>query len=108
MSDANAENLLVQSEREASSALQVFLTSNRRSAWEERTRQLRPREGDFEGVFVEDAAEEAEKIYMQLWQGELPLPAPWPGQTEIQVTACYAEQLREDNPRSRAFPTSAL
>ncbi len=104
MSDVDAEKLLIQSEREASRKLDVFLSSNRRSAWEERTRELRPREGDFQGVFVEGAAEEAEKIYLTLWNGELPLPAPWPGQTEIEVTACFAEQLREEHPRSQAFP----
>jgi len=104
MSGSDAEGLLGRSEREASDKLKVFLTSNRRSAWEERTREFKPKPGDLAGVFKEGVAKRAEEIYLGLWEGELPMPAPWPGQTEIQVTACFSEQFGGDDPRAKAFP----
>jgi hypothetical protein len=66
-------------------------------------RLLRPEPGDYERVFVGDAAERARVGYTALWNAP-PRDLAKPGQTVVRALACDAESLRTDNEFSREFP----
>lgn len=102
--DPEAERILSEAEQNLRRRLGVFVRSTKRELWQRHARSFRPRQGDFYKIFTGPAAARAEGLYLSLWQGELPLPAPWPGQTELSLTACFAEWFGCDHPRCRAFP----
>ena len=66
-------------------------------------RALRPRDEDYDRVFVPEAADKARAGYLSLWNSP-PKSLGKGGQTEVHAYACDAESLRSDNEFSRNFP----
>jgi hypothetical protein len=64
---------------------------------------LRPREADYERVFIGEAAGRARVGYTVMWNSP-PKSLGKPGQTEVHAFACDAESLRSENEFSREFP----
>lgn len=104
LGDPEAEAILAEAEQNARRRLEIFVRSAKREIWERHARGLRPQARDFPKAFTPQAAPRAAGIYLSLWEGELPLPAPWTGQTVLTLTACFAEWFSYDCPRARAFP----
>lgn len=104
LDDPEAEAILSEAEQNARRRLEIFLRSTKREIWERHTRNFKPQKRDFPKAFTPQVAGRAAGIYLSLWEGELPIPAPWTGQTEIELTACFAEWFKHDCPRTQAFP----
>ena len=65
--------------------------------------KLKPRDEDYDAVFVGAAIASARAGYARLWAA----PPAWPvkpDQTNIRIGAAYAEDFDRDDPRTRAFP----
>lgn len=66
------------------------------------TQTLAPRPGDYERVFLGDAAEKARQGYRELWAAPV-APLPREGQTSLLVTGALAAELSLDTERARSF-----
>jgi hypothetical protein len=64
---------------------------------------IRPRDEDYARVFLPAQAEAARASYVGLWATPPPWPAQ-PDQTELHVTAAYAEDFAANDPRAAPFP----
>jgi hypothetical protein len=65
---------------------------------------LRPRESDYEKVFVDEAVGRARSAYETLWAGDLRLPRPSAAQTDIRCTVAPAGMLTWRSELSEQFP----
>ena len=102
--DPEALRILKDAEESARRRLSIFVRSARREIWQRHTNAFKPRASDYSLAFSKQAAPKAASIYQALWQGELPLPAPWPGQTRMLVTACFSEWFSQNNDLLDQFP----
>ena len=64
---------------------------------------LKPRDEDFEAVFVGDAADRARVGYAELWKNPKKALGKR-GQTQVRAFASEAEALGKENEHSREFP----
>ncbi len=64
---------------------------------------LKPRDEDYDRVFVGAAAAAARAGYAGLWAGVPPWPAR-PDQTELHVAVAYTEDFAAGNERAAPFP----
>jgi hypothetical protein len=65
--------------------------------------QLRPREDDWEKVFVKEAVPGFQQYYLGLFAAKV-TPTGKAGQTEVRISVALAEQLVTRNPASDTFP----
>lgn len=70
----------------------------------EATAALKPRPEDYARVFRADLADAVRAAYEQAWAADPPVIDMAPDQTMVQVFACPAGLLGEENELSRAFP----
>jgi hypothetical protein len=67
-------------------------------------RMLKPRDGDYEKVFVGDAIRVAREYYATVWKETMDLAYPSPSQTELRCFIAPAGMLADENELSRQFP----
>ena len=77
---------------EAAKLLTVFIDPTRAAEQISLTTELRPRDEDYEKVFVETSLQTARAVYDKLWLNIPPIGAK-PGQSVVLAWICLSEQL---------------
>jgi hypothetical protein len=93
----------VQAGRRARELLEPFLAPPSVAARRQLVEELRPRDPDFERVFVGAAAARARDVYRDVWACP-PEIAPREGQVVLDVMTARSDELGDDTAGARAFP----